>query len=166
MVAYCCMAFDLTDKFPRVTYSRKPQLQRQQQRERQKSSGFIKQNNNFARASRFFVYSLPLLHDYGVKLPNFTFYGGRKQATTNECGPYKNSNPRKIADMWHFQRIGINTTKFEKTGIYFKSDIFVAVCRSWGDTVDGGEGDAYCGIQETVKRVFLSSPINEAQKFI
>ena len=26
--------------------------------------------------------SLPLLHDYDVKMPSFTFYGGRKQATT------------------------------------------------------------------------------------
>ena len=25
---------------------------------------------------------LPLLHDYDVKIPNFTFYGGRKQGTT------------------------------------------------------------------------------------
>ena len=27
--------------------------------------------------------SLPLLYDYQVKTPNFTFYGGRKQATTD-----------------------------------------------------------------------------------
>ena len=26
---------------------------------------------------------LPSLHDYSVKMPNFTFYGGRKQATKN-----------------------------------------------------------------------------------
>ena len=26
--------------------------------------------------------SFPFLHDYDVKMPNFTFYGGRKQATT------------------------------------------------------------------------------------
>ena len=26
--------------------------------------------------------SWPLLHDYDVKMPDFTFYGGRKQATT------------------------------------------------------------------------------------
>ena len=31
-----------------------------------------KQNNNFARASRFLYISLPSLHDYDVKLPNFT----------------------------------------------------------------------------------------------
>ena len=27
--------------------------------------------------------SLPSLHDYGVKMPDFTLYGGRKQATMN-----------------------------------------------------------------------------------
>ena len=31
----------------------------------------------------FLYTSLPLLHYYDVKMPNFTFYGGRKQATTN-----------------------------------------------------------------------------------
>ena len=42
---------------------------------------FRRQNNNFAGASHSFV-SLPFLHDYDVKLLNFTFSGGRKQATT------------------------------------------------------------------------------------
>ena len=27
--------------------------------------------------------SLPSLHDYDVKMPNFTFYAGRKQTATN-----------------------------------------------------------------------------------
>ena len=30
----------------------------------------------------FLYISLPFLHDYDVKLPNLTFSGGRKQATT------------------------------------------------------------------------------------
>ena len=42
----------------------------------------------------FFYISLPSLHNYDVKMPNFTFYGGRKQARKNfflslpklECG--------------------------------------------------------------------------------
>ena len=29
----------------------------------------------------FLYISSPLLHDYDVKMPNFTFYGGRKQET-------------------------------------------------------------------------------------
>ena len=54
----------------------------QREQERQKNNWFNKQNNNFARASRFFVHFFPVLHDYEVKMPNFAFYGGRKQATT------------------------------------------------------------------------------------
>ena len=46
------------------------------QGELQQNSRFNKQNNNFARASRFYFYiSLPFLHDYDVKMPNFAFYG-------------------------------------------------------------------------------------------
>ena len=30
----------------------------------------------------FLYISLPFLHDYNVKMPNFTLYGERKQATT------------------------------------------------------------------------------------
>ena len=55
------------------------------QRERHKSNWFrFRQNNNFARASRFFVhfFSLPSLHDYGEKLPNVTFFRGREHKTT------------------------------------------------------------------------------------
>ena len=31
----------------------------------------------------FLYISLPSLHDYDMKLPNFTFYGGRTQVTMN-----------------------------------------------------------------------------------
>ena len=30
----------------------------------------------------FFVHFFPIFHDYDVTMPNFAFYGGRKQATT------------------------------------------------------------------------------------
>ena len=46
-----------------------------------KAIGLDWQNNNFARASRFLYISLQWLHDYDMKLPNFTFYGGRKHKT-------------------------------------------------------------------------------------
>ena len=51
---------------------------REQERERegQTSNGLNKQNNN-----AFLYISLPLLHDYDGKMPNFTFYGGRKRET-------------------------------------------------------------------------------------
>ena len=48
-----------------------------------KAIGLDKQNNNFARASRFFLYiSLPSLPDYSVKVPEFTFCRGREHKTT------------------------------------------------------------------------------------
>ena len=39
----------------------------------------------------------------------------------------KKSTPVKLAYTCHFQQIGINATKMEKTGIHFKSDVFAAV---------------------------------------
>ena len=53
------------------------------QRELQQNNRFNKQNSNFVHASRFyFCISLPFLHDFDVKMPNFAFYGVRKQAMT------------------------------------------------------------------------------------
>ena len=44
-----------------------------------KSTELDKQNNNFARAFHAFLYtSLPTLHDYDVKMPNFLFCGELK----------------------------------------------------------------------------------------
>ena len=48
-----------------------------------KSNRFVKQNDNFARSSRLFEHFFASLHDFDAKMPNCTFYGGRKQATTN-----------------------------------------------------------------------------------
>ena len=45
---------------------------------------FNNQNNNFARASRFFDISLPSLHDYDLKMPLFTFYSGSTQLSDDE----------------------------------------------------------------------------------
>ena len=55
----------------------------------------------------FLYISLPSLHDYGMKLPNFTFYGGRKQVTMNNLfflvlnlsGVPKSSNPGKFTNI-------------------------------------------------------------------
>ena len=43
-----------------------------------------------------------------------------------ECGPQE-INSREIRLQCHFQQIGINATKIEKTGIRFKTDVFAAV---------------------------------------
>ena len=81
----------------------------------------------------FLYISLPLLHDYDVKMPNFALYGGGKQATTkfflflNLSAVPNISAPRKLAYIKHFPPTGINATKFEKTLIHFKSDVFTAV---------------------------------------
>ena len=39
---------------------------------RKKAIDLDKQNNNFARAHAFLYISLPSLHDYNVKLPDFS----------------------------------------------------------------------------------------------
>ena len=39
----------------------------------------------------------------------------------------KKSTPGKFAHIWQFQQIGINATKFEKTRIHFKIDVFTAL---------------------------------------
>ena len=56
----------------------------------------------------FLYISFPFLHDYDVKMPNFAFYGGRKQPTTKfislselEFGPLKFS----------FRRVRLQSTK-------------------------------------------------------
>ena len=49
----------------------------------------------------FLYISLPLLHDYDVKMPNFTFYEGRNKRQRSflslsklECGPKKSTNQK------------------------------------------------------------------------
>ena len=39
----------------------------------------------------------------------------------------KKSTPGKFAYIFHFQQIGINPTKIEKTGIHVKKDLFAAI---------------------------------------
>ena len=48
-----------------------------------KSIGLLSKTTSLHMHHTFLYISLPLLHDYDVKMPSFTFYGGRKQATTN-----------------------------------------------------------------------------------
>ena len=44
--------------------------------------GLDKQNNNFPRASRFFLHFFAVTANYDFKLPNFTFCGGSTHKTT------------------------------------------------------------------------------------
>ena len=59
----------------------------QRQCECPKNKRFNNQNNNFAHAPGIFVYLFAIFVglNYGEKIPNFVFYGERKQATTKFC---------------------------------------------------------------------------------
>ena len=58
------------------------QRRRQRQRERQTAVGLLSKATSLHAHQAFLYISLPFLHDYDAKMPKFTFYGGRKQATT------------------------------------------------------------------------------------
>ena len=47
-----------------------------------KTIGLISKTTTLHVRHAFLYISLLFLHDYDVKMPNFAFYGGRKQATT------------------------------------------------------------------------------------
>ena len=51
-------------------------------KKKKKKNSFYKQNNNSHVLHACLHISLSFLH-YDVKMPNFAFYGVRKQATTN-----------------------------------------------------------------------------------
>ena len=79
------VSLDLTKAFDTVSYTILGSLSNDDGAATRtaKKNRFIKQNNNFARAAHFFLYiSLPLLHEYDVKMPNFTFYVGSENKTT------------------------------------------------------------------------------------
>ena len=56
-------------------------LRRRRQRERQKSNKLNRQTTTLHVHHALLYISLPSVHDYDGKMPNFTFYGGPKQAT-------------------------------------------------------------------------------------
>ena len=53
------------------------------QRERQKVIGLRSKTTTLHVPHTFFYISLPVMHNYDLKMPNFAFYGEREQATTN-----------------------------------------------------------------------------------
>ena len=68
---FCTLAIIRDFKMPR----------RWRQRERQKSNRWKGKTTTLHVHHAFLYISLPSLHDYDGKMPNFTFYGGRKQTT-------------------------------------------------------------------------------------
>ena len=55
----------------------------------EKAIGLISKTTTLHVQDTFLYISLASLHDYGVKIPNLTFYGGRKQAITNFSFSFK-----------------------------------------------------------------------------
>ena len=47
-----------------------------------KAIGLLSRTTSLHMHHTFLYISSPLLHDYNMKMPSFTFYGGRKEATT------------------------------------------------------------------------------------
>ena len=95
--------------------------------------GLLRKTTGLHVHHAFLYISQPSLRDYDVKMPNFTFYERRKQATTkfflslNLNAVSKKSTLEKFAFFRHFHRIRIKAKKFEKTPVHFKSDVFAAV---------------------------------------
>ena len=82
----------------------------------------------------FFYISWPLLHNYDMNLPNFTFCWGRERQHNNV--PFLllnfhtvlyNSTLEKYANIWRIVQDGISAKKFEAARIHFLNDVFVAV---------------------------------------
>ena len=107
------------------------QRQRRQQREPQKSTDW--QNKTFARSPRFFVHSSPPLHDFNVKVPNFTFCGGHESKTTfvffswTPILSFKIQLQKNLTRFDELTKDGISAIKFEAMRIHFLRDVFKAV---------------------------------------
>ena len=106
--------------------------------ESQISKSLTRQNNNFARASRFFVHffasTARLPWSLPVKMPNFTFC---EQAMTkfilfmNLAMVDRNSAPEEFACIWHNKRFGIIMIETEKMWIDFSKRRFRGCQPSW-----------------------------------
>ena len=76
---HCSLRFEQSDR----AIKELKQRQRGRQRERQKSNRFrLAKQQHLHVHHAFLCISFPLLHDYNVKMPNFTFWGGRELKTT------------------------------------------------------------------------------------
>ena len=85
----------------------------------------------------FLYISLPFVPDYDVKLPNFTFSGGRIRPRRNFIiflnlnMVLRNSTPGGFAYIWRTKWVGIIAIKTERTQIQFWSDVFAAFASSY-----------------------------------
>ena len=94
-----------------------------------KTIGLISKTTTSHVHHTFLYISFPFLHDYDVKMPNFAFYGGRKQATTKFYFSFwaRNSASGGFAYNWQSKLVEIIAIKTERTQIHFLSDVLVAV---------------------------------------
>ena len=102
---------------------------RRRQWERQTGNRLDQQNNNYARASRFFVHFLAVV----ARLQRFHVLSRTGTEDNNflllnfDTG-LQDSTPKKFAYIWRIKWDGISATNFEQREFtFFKSDIFVAV---------------------------------------
>ena len=101
----------------------------------------IKKNNGFLLAKQqlckcttlFCTFLCPFLHDYNVNMPNFAFYGGRKQATTKflllflylDMVP-RNSTPGGFAYIWQTRTTTTTTSLFLTLNIQIPHHLQIA----------------------------------------
>ena len=92
------------------------------------------QNNNLQVHHAFMYISLPSLHYYDVKMPNFTFCGGREHKTTTfffflwtSIQSFRIQLQKKIAKIWRIECDKISGIKFEAVRLHFLSDVFEAI---------------------------------------
>ena len=84
----------------------------------------------------FWYISLPFLHDYDVKLPDFTFREDVNKRRRNFIPSLnlnmvlRNSTPGGFAYIWQRKWFGIIAMKTEWTKAQFWSDVFAAVASS------------------------------------
>ena len=90
------------------------------------------QNNNMHHA--FWYISLSPLHDYDVKILNFTFCRGCEHNTETffafswtSIQSFRIQVHKKIVNIWPIERNGISAIKFEEARLHFLRDIFAAV---------------------------------------
>ena len=65
-----------------------------------KAIGLLSKTTSLHVHHAFLYISLPLLHDYDVKMPSFTFYGGRKTSDDKLFFLFLNLSAPKEINSW------------------------------------------------------------------
>ena len=90
-----------------------------------KQKVYICQTTTLQVHHAFLYFSLPSLHDYKVKLPNFTFSRGQEHKTTTFFSCLElwyrplEFNSKKNANIWRIKIDGISAIKLEAAQIHF-----------------------------------------------